>query len=92
MPFQANVRAEVGGTLESPRVFMPGYTASVDGQPARVMRSDEGLAEVQVAPGVHAVVIRFAAPLLLGLSYWAAIGAWSATLLLAAIAALRPKN
>jgi hypothetical protein len=92
MPYQATVRTAVPALLESPRVFMPGYVASIDGRSVDVARSKEGLAEVSIPSGTHTVTLSFKAPLLLGLSYWSAICGWATILLMAAIAAFRLRN
>ncbi len=92
MPFQANTRAGAAAVLETPRVFMPGYVASVDGHKGDVLRSDEGLASVPVEPGVHTVSLGFPGPLILRFSYWTAILAWAVTLLFEGFSLLRPRN
>jgi hypothetical protein len=92
LPFRANVRSEAPALLETPRVFMSGYLASVDGHNVEVLRSTEGLVSVSVEPGDHAVSLWFVGPLLLRFSYWAAICAWAAPLFIAILAARRPKN
>jgi hypothetical protein len=92
LPFRADVRSETSALLETPRMFMPGYAASVDGHKAEVLRSTEGLVSVPVEPGTHSVSLWFVGPLLLRFSFWAATCAWAATLLVAALAIVRPKN
>jgi len=96
LPFIAHIRTEVPAILETPRMFMPGYEATIDGQRAEVLRSDAGLAAIAVAPGLHTAALSFKAPLLLRISYWGAIGCWGAVLALAALASARaiasPRN
>jgi hypothetical protein len=77
MPFRATVRSSAPAWLETLRMFMPGYAATVDGRPADVRPSPDGLVMVRVAPGVHAVELRYAGPLPLRLSYWAALATWA---------------
>jgi hypothetical protein len=91
-PFLAKIRLQAPSLLESPRVFMPGYIAKVDGHEAKVLRSDEGLAEVLVPSGNHTIDLTFKAPVILSLSYWVAILAWTSTLSIAAFATFRVKN
>ncbi len=76
MPFRATVRTGARATLETVRMFMPGYVATVDDRPAEVAPSSDGLASIPLAPGTHAVELRYVGPLLLRLSYWAALAAW----------------
>ena len=89
VPFRARVRADAESVLETPRMFMPGYRATVDGQQAEVTRSEAGLAAIRVPAGGHSVVLRFPGPLVLRISYGAALAAWAAILVAAAIASFR---
>ena len=84
VPFRARVRADEPAVLETPHMYMPGYRASVDGEPAQVIRTASGLAAVAVPAGAHAATLWFAGPPSLRISYWAAIAAWVAILGLAA--------
>ena len=92
LPFRAEVRSETHALLETPRMFMPGYVASVDGHNVEVVRSTEGLVSVPVESGDHSVSLWFVGPLLLRISFWAAICAWAATLFVAVFSAARPRN
>jgi hypothetical protein len=83
LPFRATVRSGADGWLETPRMFMPGYTATVDLRPASVSSSPAGLAMVPVPAGLHRVELRYPGPGLLRLSYWAALAAWTGLLVLA---------
>jgi hypothetical protein len=91
-PFAAEVRTESAALLETPRVFTPGYRATIDGHEAPVLSSDQGLASVPVPPGDHTVSLWFVGPALLRLSYWTSICTWSAILLLGALAAVQPRS
>jgi hypothetical protein len=84
LPFIAHVRTDVPAILETPRMFMPGYEATLDGQRAEVLRSDAGLASIAVPPGPHTAALSFEAPALLRISYWGALACWAAVLALAA--------
>jgi hypothetical protein len=89
LPFIAHVRTEAPAILETPRMFMNGYEATIDGRPAEVSRSDAGLAAIAVPAGFHTAALFFAAPVLLRISYWAALACWAAILFLAVLAAAR---
>lgn len=91
-PFTAEVRTHSGVLLETPRVFMPGYHATVDGHAAVVVPSYEGLASIPVHPGDHTISLSFVAPALLRMSYCTAICAWAAILLLGIKSAVRTRN
>jgi len=85
LPFRAEVEAAGPALLETPRMAQPGYAAWVDGRPAPVRNSPQGLVAVPVPSGRHEVELRFIAPAQLRISYAAAGAAWA--LLLAAGAA-----
>ena len=92
VPLRATVRADSAALLETPRMFQRGYRATVDGAAAAVLRSAEGLVSVPVAAGTHEVSVWFQAPFPLALSYWAALCAWAAVLLMAAANARSPRS
>jgi hypothetical protein len=92
VPFRARVKSDVPALLETPRMFMPGYMASVDGHQTEVFSSKEALVSIPVEAGVHSVLLWFAGPSTLRFSYWLAICAWTSALLLGAFAGLRPRN
>jgi hypothetical protein len=71
IPYRARVKATVASFLETPRVYIPGYRAKLDGREVRVEVSPEHLAMVRLTPGVHEVELSFgpSQPLL-----WAGLG------------------
>jgi hypothetical protein len=89
MPFGARVRSDASALLETPRMYMPGYLATVDGRPASVSMSQAGLAAVQVPAGTHSVSVWFRGRTLLRASYVCAILAWAGVAILAALASFR---
>ena len=92
VPLRATVRAGAPALLETPRMFMPGYLAAVDGAAVGVVRSSEDLACVPVPAGNHSVVLWFGGPPGLTVSYWLAVCAWAAALLAGAAHWLRPRS
>jgi hypothetical protein len=89
-PFVAIVRTPAPGTwLETPRMFLPGYTARIAGRPVEVRRSAAGLCTVPVPAGTSEVTLAYRAPLSLRLSYWSALLAWLALGLAVALARWR---
>jgi pyrimidine deaminase RibD-like protein len=58
-PYRAQVTSADGGTLETFRVYIPGYRATVDGHDTPVTDSKGYLASVVVPPGSHDVELRF---------------------------------
>jgi hypothetical protein len=86
-PFTARVRTPAPAFLETPRMFMPGYVATVDAHPVDVVRSPDALAEIPVPSGEHLVSMAYKGTRLLRSSYWAALVSWACVL-----AALIPKR
>jgi hypothetical protein len=56
---RCRVRAPEDAWLVTPRMWTRGYAAQVDGQPARTIRSDEGMVLVAVPAGTHEVALRY---------------------------------
>ncbi len=65
IPYTATVQAPAPGFLETPRMFLQGYAAAVNDQPAPVQKSPEGLALVPVPAGQSKVVLTYPGPPLL---------------------------
>ncbi len=59
LPYRARVNAATAGLLETFRVFLPGYRATVDGKATPVVESREHLVAVPVESGIHEVELRF---------------------------------
>jgi hypothetical protein len=78
LPFQARVRTPSSTILETPRMYMPGYDASVDGNPVAAVKTPSRLVGVPLSAGEHMVVLRYPGPILLRISYWAALVSWAA--------------
>ena len=81
-PELLRVRAEgPGGVVVLADAFAPGWTATVDGAPAQILRADAGFRAVALPSGVHEIAFAYRAP---GLFAGAAISA-AAALLCAAL-------
>jgi hypothetical protein len=52
--------SELGGMLALHETYYPGWVAEIDGRPVRVLRADVLFRGVEVPPGHHQVVFRFA--------------------------------
>jgi hypothetical protein len=88
-PFGARVEAGTESILETPRMYMPGYRAEVDGRPAKVLMSAAGLVAIPVPAGPHTATLWFEGTPSLRIAYWGAVAAWAAILALAARALAR---
>ena len=69
LPYTAKVRSPQAGWLETPKIYLQDYAATVDGRVAQVAKSQHGLAMIQVPQGESRVRLYFAAPLKLTASY-----------------------
>ncbi|HVT73221.1 MAG TPA: hypothetical protein VHD61_08800 [Lacunisphaera sp.] len=89
MPLRAAVQSDTAAWLETPRMYQAGYAASVDGRPAEVRRSVEGLACVRVPAGRCEVELRYVAPAGLRAAFWVSLAALVAGCLAAGAAGAR---
>jgi hypothetical protein len=76
IPAEIDVQADRAGELETPKFWIPGYRARVDGRPENVVRSPRGLVAVAVPAGNHRVEITYRGPWLLYAAYALALAAW----------------
>ncbi len=76
-PYRATTNASAAGAwLETPRLYLPGYVATVNGHPATVEKSPGGLVLVGLQPGENSVTLRYRGPWILRASYYAALATW----------------
>jgi hypothetical protein len=59
IPYVARVSLRAPTVLETPRVYIPGYRAKVDGHPVAVEVSPEHLVMVRLPPGNHEIEVSF---------------------------------
>lgn len=83
LPLRARCAAPSAGYLETPRSFLPGYAAAVDGQPVRVQRSPDGLVMLPVPAGTSRIELRYAGPPRLRLAFWLGGMGWAGLALVA---------
>ena len=88
IPFRATVRSPEAAVLESPRMFVPGYAATVNGGPVPVQKSAEGLVAFPVPQGESRVELRFTGPPLLREAFWVSAASWVVAVLWMALALL----
>jgi hypothetical protein len=78
MPYRAQTTAPIAGAwLETPRMYLSGYAATVNGHNADVTESPSGLVAVRLQAGENDVVLRYPGPWLLRASYWLALFTWT---------------
>lgn len=76
IPLAALVRSPAPALLETPRMLVPGYVATVNGLPAPVRKSPQGLVSFPVPAGTSRIELRFVGPLALRLAFWSSFCAW----------------
>jgi len=81
IPYRAIVSSPQSAVLETPRMFIPGYEAAVDGLPVPVRKSAEGLVAFPVPRGESRVELRYTGPVLLRAAFWVNAAGWLAAAL-----------
>ena len=92
LPLVMRIRAPEASTVETMRVFIPGWTAEVNGQRVQTMRSAQGLVAFDVPTGSSEARLIYRAPASVLLAFWLnAVGAsvLAVSALLAAIRSMR---
>lgn len=70
IPLSGRVNSHEDAWLETPRRFIPGYEAAVDGKPVALSNSPEGSVMLRVPAGEHTFQVSYrGSPLLLG-AFW----------------------
>ena len=77
LPMTGRVRAGEAAWLETPRRFIPGYKASMDGHPARVGESPEGSVMIETPAGDHEFKLRYPGTPFLLASFWSSLSTGS---------------
>lgn len=75
-PLRATVTATEAGYLETPRMFIPGYSATVNATPVRVQMSPERLLMLPVPAGDSRVELHYDGPLLVRFAFWIGLAGW----------------
>ena len=70
IPLTVHLDVAQPGFLETPRMFIPGYVATVNGVAVPVVASPERLVAVPVPAGPVRVVVEYSAPAVLRASFW----------------------
>jgi hypothetical protein len=70
VPLSGRVRSNEAAWLETPRRFIPGYAATVDGRKARVGASPEGSVMIEIPAGEHDFRLRYPGSTLLLVAFW----------------------
>ncbi len=76
IPYRAHLNAPKAAYLESPRMWLRGWRATVNGRPTATERSPENLVMIPVPPGESAIALDFVPPLAVSVSFWIGLGGW----------------
>jgi hypothetical protein len=76
VPYRARVTTERACYLETPRLWLNGWRARVNGVPAKTIRSKENLVMVPVGAGQSTVTLEYVPPLMLTLAFWSSLAGW----------------
>ncbi len=69
-PYQINVQTKIDTWLETPKLFLPGYAAEINGHRVPVERSPDGLVMIPVPAGQHRVNLNYVASPALRIAFW----------------------
>jgi hypothetical protein len=76
-PYQATLASPIAGAwLETPRLFISGYRATVNGRPVPVGRSVDGRVLVPLVAGSNRIVLSYPGTIPLRGSYYLALATW----------------
>ncbi len=91
VPLRAEVTAPADGCyVETPRRFIPGYAAIVDGRRMRAVASPTGEVMVPVPAGVSAIELSYPGTPLLRAAFWTSLTAWLAGAVAAGLLGFAP--
>jgi hypothetical protein len=81
-PLRFSVDAAVEGlTVETPRRFIPGYQAIVNGRPAATLQSPYGQVMIPLPPGHSSIELSYPGPRIVRWTFWLCGASWVAFLL-----------
>jgi hypothetical protein len=75
-PLRIRAHTVADGWLETPRIFIAGYHATVNGGPAVIARSPSGLVMIRVPAGTSEVELGYPGSPLLQAAFWASLTGW----------------
>lgn len=76
-PYHAHIKSPSAAYLETPRQFLDGYQARVNGTPVKVKRSPSALVMIPVPKGESRVELAYPGPIRLRIAYFVSFAAWT---------------
>lgn len=76
VPLRISVKAAREGWLETSRIYIAGYEATVDGKPAQIERSPDGQVMVRVPGGDSQLELKYPGSFALRASFWISFIGW----------------
>ena len=93
LPLRASTLSPAGGSiLETPRMYIDGYAARVNGKAVDVLKTAEKLVGIPLPEGPASVELVYSGPLAVRVSYWIGVASWSVLVLGFGLAELRRGN
>lgn len=78
LPYQATIESPAAGWLETPKLMIPGYAATVNGRAVPVSRSPDNLVMIPVGPGRSEVRLQYPGPWFVRAAFWVSALSWLA--------------
>jgi hypothetical protein len=76
IPYRIAVANRGPGWVETPKIFIPGYSALVDERETKVARSPDGLVMVPIDSGTREIVLKYKGTPLLHGAFWLTAVSW----------------
>jgi hypothetical protein len=77
IPYRVEADSKQAALLETSRLFVSGYRAQVNGSPAPVICSADGLAMIPIPAGRSDVILTYPGPGLLRMAFWISAVSWA---------------
>ena len=79
MPYAVEVSADRNVSVETYKMYLPGYEATVNGRAAKVLKSPEGNAMVAIPAGRSVVELQYRGTKPMRVSWWISLLGWACT-------------
>jgi len=76
IPYRLVVRSGSESWVETPKIFLPGYAATINGRAAEIAASPDGLLMVRVPAGVSRIIVSYPGSPMLHIAFWTTAISW----------------